>query len=414
MKTPLALYNLLEDRGRTLVATAGVAFALTLVFMQLGFLGSVVNTATLMTDQLDFDLALVAPGYQHLGDSGTFPILRLYEARADSGVAAAIPFYVGVQVWRCDPAAPTGAATPTTEAELADRIKQRAIMVYGFSDATPPFRSDVSKLLFPIRLTSTDLTQLRNVDSLLIDSRSHESFQPRDTDRTVEVGGRRLRIVGQYDLGTSFAADGSILVSDQTFDRLFPGRSLDLVSLGLIKLRPELADRAEEYAERITKLLTASTQSPRLDRDDIQVLTRSQLGQLETAYWITQKSIGLVFLFGVIVSLIVGVVVVYQVLSSDIMDHFKEYATLKAMGYRNRYLGSVVIQQALLLSVFGYIPALLATLILYEVTWRSVNLPIAMTWERAGMVLVMSSLMCTLAALLSVRKVTASDPANLF
>ena len=87
MKTPLAWCNLCQDKLRTLVATGGVTFVLTLVFMELGFLGSVTNTATLVLDQLDFDIAIVARGYRNLNESGAFPRLRLYEAQSVPGVA---------------------------------------------------------------------------------------------------------------------------------------------------------------------------------------------------------------------------------------------------------------------------------------------------------------------------------------
>ena len=136
--------------------------------------------------------------------------------------------------------------------------------------------------------------------------------------------------------------------------------------------------------------------------------------QREKDYWIWKKSIGLIFLFGVGVAVIVGLVVVYQILSSDILDHFREYATLKAMGYTNRYLASVVLKQAMMLALFGYLPAFVAAHLLYLMTRSMVNLPINMTTGRAVGVMVLSFLVCGAAALLSVRKVASSDPATLF
>lgn len=409
MKTPLAWCNLVQERPRTMVATAGVAFALTLVFMQLGFLGSVVNTATLITDQLDFDVVIVSEGYQHLVESGTFPRLRLYEALSVPGVSKATPVYVGLQLWR------NGRVGENDDAKKGpDLGKLRAIMVLGFPVGDPPFLTETGHLPFPIRVSPEDLRRLGQAGTFLIDSRSHPSFEPRERGRFAEVGGRRLRVEGQFDLGISFASDGTLLVGDETFRDLFPGRSLDRVSLGLIKLDAPGTRRVEEVAARIRNALTGPSADGLRGRRDVLVLSRRELAERETRYWLFKKSIGLIFLFGVVVALTVGIVVVYQVLSSDIMDHYREYATLKAMGYTNRYLAWSVVQQALFLSLFGYVPALLAASWLYWFTRVHEHLPIAMTWWRAGLVLLLSSAICVGAALLSVRKVTASDPASLF
>lgn len=406
MKTPLAWYNLSQEKLRTAVAAAGVAFSLTLVFMQLGFLGSVTNTATLVLDQLDFDIAVVSRGYRHLAEPDSFPRLRLYEATGVPGVARATPLYVGIQTWRSELPGPQNG-------------KRRPIMVLGFSPAELPFRlhADGRPMpRFPLRLAEADLARLREADAMLLDVQSNPSFVPREPGRTAEVGERRMKLEGLFSLGTGFASDGTIMVSDDTFRSLLGGYPLERVALGLITLEPASRGRAKEIAAQLEQTLTRGrADSPDLlGRRDIQVFTRQGLFDQDTEYWTRHKSIGLIFWLGVAVALIVGLVVVYQVLSSDIVDHFKEYATLKALGYSNGYLVSVVLAQSLYLAVFGYIPALAAATGLYGLTRSAVNLPIAMTWPTALLVLGMASLMCSAAALLSVRKVTASDPASLF
>ncbi len=183
-----------------------------------------------------------------------------------------------------------------------------------------------------------------------------------------------------------------------------------------MKLDPSARGRAEEVATRIRAALVQKAPDGLglLAKQDVQVLTYENLMKKEMRYWLFGKSIGLIFLFGVVVALIVGLVVVYQVLSSDITDHFREYATLKAMGYSNRYLASVVLQQALILAVFGYVPALLIAWLGYRLIYLGTKLPVVMLPWLAGLVFVGSALMCVGAALLSVRKVTKSDPASLF
>ena len=125
---------------------------------------------------------------------------------------------------------------------------------------------------------------------------------------------------------------------------------------------------------------------------------------------------GFIFGLGVLVSFVVGIVIVYQILYTDIRDHLPEYATMKAMGYRNRYLFQVVVQEGLLLAAMGYVPGLIVSLGLYELTLRATagSLPMKMDLGRVGFVLVLTVLMCCVSALISVRKALSTDPAEVF
>ncbi|MGZ5978627.1 MAG: ABC transporter permease, partial [Isosphaeraceae bacterium] len=265
MKTPLAWCNLCQDKLRTLVATGGVAFALTLVFMELGFLGSVTNTASLVLDQFDFDIAIVARGYRNLIDAGTFPRLRLYEAQSVPGVARTTPLYVGVQGWRSERDRP--------EDHHFHLGKHRPILVLGFPAGNQPFRFEIDGRPFPIQVTHQDLARLRRVDTLLLDLQSHESFEPRQRGREVEVGGRKLRIEGLFSLGTGFASDGTILVSDETFRNLFDGYPLERVSLGLVRLTDNRTSAVESVKQRLRQILIREIPGrPLVGREDIGIL----------------------------------------------------------------------------------------------------------------------------------------------
>jgi putative ABC transport system permease protein len=127
-----------------------------------------------------------------------------------------------------------------------------------------------------------------------------------------------------------------------------------------------------------------------------------------------RTSVGIIFQMGVFVALIVGVLFVYQVIATDISDHFAEYATLKAIGYSSRYLSGVVLRQALVLAVLGYIPALFAALGLYSLGREQAQIPLSMTWLRAASVLLLAFAMCAMSGLLALRKVRTADPAELF
>jgi putative ABC transport system permease protein len=147
---------------------------------------------------------------------------------------------------------------------------------------------------------------------------------------------------------------------------------------------------------------------------DVLVLTKQQMIERDRAFWITTTSTGFIFSLGVAVSCIVGAVIVYQILYTDISNHLKQYATLKAMGYRSRYLFSIVIQEALILAVLGYIPGFGISVGLYALTTTAANLPMVMELERMIFVLLLTIAMCTLSGFVSVQKVITADPADVF
>jgi putative ABC transport system permease protein len=191
-------------------------------------------------------------------------------------------------------------------------------------------------------------------------------------------------------------------MSERTFADIFPGLSLDSTSLGLVKLK----DGADPQA-------TAAELRAALPKD-VSVFTRAEIMEREGRFWVNQTPVGTIFNFGVLVALIVGVVFVYQVISSDIANRLTEYATLKAIGHTDRYMSLVVIQQALFLAVLGYVPGVLIALGLYALTAAQAYLPMEMTWPRLLGVFALAVIMCSLSGLLALRKVSAADPAELF
>jgi putative ABC transport system permease protein len=245
---------------------------------------------------------------------------------------------------------------------------------------------------------------LRRPDTVLIDTLSNPAFGPRDVGTITELDRRQVEIGGQYTLGGGFAADGTLLVSDQNFRRLFTPRTLETIDLGVIQVEP--GANVTAIAERIRSRLAK----------DVLVLTQDEIIEREKDYWIGTTSTGFIFSLGVTVSFIVGMVIVYQILYTDIRDHLPEYATLKAMGYRNFYLFTVVLQEAIILAIMGYIPGYLLSLGLYRLTYTATNggLPIVMEPVRAIFVLILALTMCAISALVSVRKVITTDPAEVF
>ena len=377
-RTPLAVLNLLHERTRLLVAIAGVAFAVLLIFMHLGFQGALLKTTVTFYDQIQADIFLTSPQSLEISTTKEFPRTRLYQAAGVAGVERVMPLYLEYLLWR------------NPETRLS-----RAMFVFGVNPQDPVFA-------MPELQTDEARAILVQPDTVLIDRLSRKDFGPQTVGLETEASRRRVIIGGQYTLGGGFAADGTLIMSDQNFVRFFSPRSFDQIKLGLIQTNEDA--NVQAIAERLRQQLPA----------DVQVMTRRDIIQNDLLYWLENTAIGFIFTLGVIVSFIVGTVIVYQILYTDIRDHLKEYATLKAMGYSGRYLFVVVLQEALILAVAGYIPGFIAAFGLYRLTFQATNLPMVMTLNRLILVLILTVIMCSLSGLISVRRAVTADPAEVF
>ncbi|MEL6230253.1 MAG: ABC transporter permease DevC [Cyanobacteria bacterium J06627_3] len=376
----VAWSNLMHERTRLVVAIAGVAFAVILIFMNLGFMGALIATATNFYEQFNAELFLISPETLEISTSTAFPRERLYQVAGVDGVEQIMPLYSEYLLWR----------NPETGVS-------RAIFVYGINPNDPAF-------LMPELQGNEARRILSRPDTVLIDRLSRPEFGPQEIGTTTEADRRRAIIGGTYALGGGFAADGTLIMSDQNFVRYLEPRPLSLVNVGLVKLTPEASP--EKVADTMRSLLPA----------DVAVYTRAGIISHDSAYWLESTSIGFIYSMGVIVSFVVGAVIVYQILFTDIRDHLPEYATMKAMGYRSQYLFKIVLQEAMLLAILGYIPGLAAALGLYHLTATATagTLPVAMNGGRVLFVLVLTLLMCSLSGLVSVRKAVTADPAEIF
>ena len=380
--TPLAWLQLTREKIRLVIALSGIAFAVILMFMQLGFQASLYDSTTRLHESLQADLVLISARSKSLGYMNTFSWRRLYQVLSFDGVASISPVYVGFRDWR----------NPYNG-------NFRAIYVYGFQLGDSVFK-------FPEVAQNIDKLKLN--ENILFDRASRLEYGPiaKEFEQgkaiVTEVGGKRTNVIGLFTLGPSFGADGNIIISDLNFIRLFPDRKLGEIEIGLIKLKPH-AD-----AQNIQKQIRASLPK------DVRVLTHQGFVDFEKRYWQTSTSIGFIYTLGVGMGFIVGTVIVYQILYSDVIDHLSEYATLKAMGYSDRYLEFVVFQEALILSTLGYIPGFALSLGLYDLTKNATLLPIAMKFDRALIVLILTIVMCSISGFIAVRRLRKADPADLF
>jgi putative ABC transport system permease protein len=391
----LAMLNLRHQRIRTLISLAGVAFAALLIFTQLGFLGAVDRTATLLFNHLDFDLLLTSGEYLDLNTPQGFPRPRLFQAGSVSGVESVRPFSVSLGLWR----GPSLQSFP--------RIDPRRwnIMILGVrpEELHLVFRN-AGQGIFHDReeLTAFEAALVRP-NAVLIDRRSWPDYgSPKDLrpGAVVELNEQQLELAGNFEIGTGFGYNGLLLTSEATIGRV-GGVTPDQVTFGLVKLRPGTDPR--QVKNRLNEILP-----------DARAYTRDDINAKELEYWIQETAVGRFFTLGVLVAVIVGVIFVYQMMAADIHNHLSEYATVKAIGYRNGYLFRVILWQAGLLALIGYFPGLLATLGVYELTRDSARIPISMTANRAVFVFLLTVIMCLCSGLLAIRKLRSADPADLF
>jgi putative ABC transport system permease protein len=330
----------------------------------------------LLYDNMRFDLLLTSNQYEYQAQPGVFPLSQLERVRGSPDVAEATPIYFGFAKWQ------------SGEGDLWPDI-----FIIGFDPASHIFIPDS---------INQQTAALDRADTILVDTATRPMFGPLDAGRVVEIGDRKVTIGGQYVLGTGFMGLGVALTSTANFARLFPQRGSSAVNLGAIRLKAGVnPDRA---AGDLRKLIGP----------DERIFTRNELDAHETAYWTTRTSVGIIFGSGLLISLVVGIMIVYQIVSTQVGRQLPQFATLKAIGYRDRSMFATVGAMSLLIVILGFIPAFGAALGLYSVIRQQTLLPVAMSELRLLAVFAAAIVMAVTSALLSVQVLRRADPADVF
>ena len=317
-KIPLAWLQLTREKPRLIVALAGIAFADFLMFMQLAFREALFESNVRLHTSLEGEVVLINPQSNAVNFLESFSQRRLYQALDLKEVASVHPIYVGLTSWK----------NPQTRRSSEVQV----------------IAANPNELVFNLPGMQQNLKPIKMPDVVLFDRGSRPDFGPIATDFDrgkkieTEVGGRRIKVGGVVELGASFGSDGNIVTSDLNFFRLFKDRKAGLIDIGLIKLKP--GANPETVVAQLRQYLPK----------DIEVLSKQEFIQKEKDYWATSTPIGFIFALGTVMGFIVGTVIVYQILYSEVSDHLSEYATLKAMGYSQNYLLLVVFQEAFILA----------------------------------------------------------------
>ncbi len=369
-----SLRLLLHERGRLLASIGGISFALLLMLLQLGFRNALLDSALELLKQLDADIIVMSKEKRPFLQRDRMPKERLYQALSVEGVASAHPLWLTLLHWK----------------NLEDGTL-RPIRVIGFDPDRP---------VFLIEDVEAARRLLVRRGTALIDARSRKAYG-RIGKGEAQVAQRRVEVVGTFPLGTDFEVDGNLIVSDETWFDLTRSNQ-QLVEMALLKLTPD-ADRSEVLTRLQSVLPT-----------DVRAFSKAQLVARDLAYWKHGTPISIILLVGVGLGFAVGVVICYQILYTDVLDHLAEFATLKASGYGDRYIQCVVIVEAWVLSQFGFFPAVVLGWALLGLLAMVSGLPAGLSGGNVLTVALLSAGMCTAAGVLALRKVRLLDPAELF
>lgn len=379
---PLAWLLLTRQPMRLAVALAGIGFAGLLMFVQLGFRDALFDSSVTVHRMFDTDLVLLSPRTTSSLRMASFPRRRLVQTMSDPDVVDIVPVQWDIALWR-----------------NPENRSTRPILTLGFEPGEKVFLDEA------ITAKTGLLSQQGRV---LFDQLSRAEFGPVPEwfrkGRTVEteVSEKRIRIAGLFSAGPSFGADGTIMTSTETFRDLFPNAPPGGIGMGLIRLRPGVDPVV--VRDRLSRMLPV----------DVRVLTKQGFLDMEIDYWRSSTAIGFIFGLGTAMGFVVGCVIVYQILYSDVSDHLPEYATLMAMGYKLVTLLGVVGREGFLLAILGYIPAFAISKLLYSGIQSATNLPVTMVFDRALLVFMMILIMCMGSAALAMRRLGDADPAEIF
>ena len=377
----LAWRQLVFDRTKLVAAICGVLFACVLVFMQLGFRDALYASAASAPVKLNGDLFLMHKQSEALWRPVRFKRSELMRVLGNSAVAEAYPLYLGLAPFK----------------NIQTQTK-RTLMVYGF---------DPDSQIFKIDAIDDKRAELRLKDTVLFDEYSRPEFGPMRqllaADQNVtEINDYKVTVVGLFRLGVSFAADGNVVTSDLNFMRIFSRRNHEDIDLGVIKLHPGAS------ATQVQAALRSQL------NEFVNIFTYEELLSYEKDYWANTAPIGFIFGFGTVMGWVVGLVIVYQILFTDIANHRNEFATLKAMGYEQGYFVRVVFASAFFLAVLGFIPGYLLSLGLYHMAESKMYMPMPLPFGKVTTVFMFMLSMCFMAGLLAIRKLKDANPADMF
>lgn len=373
LMTILAWKNLFHDKIRLVVTLTGIVFALVLIIIQFGLFLGFIETSSNIVERSQVDLWIAAPGIPHVNGASPIPERRRFDALAVPGVAKAEPQILMFVNWKL----PGGA--------------QESVQITGF---------DIDGGMGgPWALTEGRVEDLRGEDTVITDELYKKKLGITKVGDSVEIMGKRARVVGFTKGIRSFTTAPYVFTSFKNAQN-YAGMKSDETLFVVVKAAPgaDVMDLKRRLSESV----------PAVD-----VFTNEEMRKRTRNYWVFSTGAGVTTLMGAVLGLLVGVVVVAQTIYAATMDHIKEFGTLKAMGASNLYLYRVILEQALISAVLGYAAAI-------GIGWmvvsgsRDGDVAILLPPEMIAGTLGLAVLMCVSASVISIRKATTIDPALVF
>jgi putative ABC transport system permease protein len=370
----LARKILLYDKVRFLITVTGVAFAVTLVFVQVGLFEGLLANASVTIERIDADLWISARNTPNVDFSNTFPETLVQRVRSVPGVVRAD----NLIVWFGRVALPTGAT-------------ENAVL-YALEDFT--------RWSIPWRVNAGDARNLRRGKYMILDDSATKRFGKFGVGEYREINGQRLEIIGRTEEARSFTTNPIAFLDYRV------AQSLDRQSLHnrttyiLVKLAPASDREAVRAAIRA-----------RLPYND--VWTRDEWARRSRSYWTDSTGLGLNMMMTVFLGCLVGVVVVAQTLYTSTMEHIKEFATVKAIGGGNAEIYGIIAKQAAIAAVVGFA---LGAVMAYGLrpVMAGLDLKLILTPSLSIYVFGGTLALCLAASAISFRRVASLDPALVF
>ncbi len=370
---PLAQRNLFHDKVRLTVTLTGIVFAVVLIVVELGLFVGFTTTTSNVIDNSAADLWVASKNVPYIEQGVPFSERKLYQVRAVPGVADAQKLITRWTQWK----QPNG--------------HQESVQIVGFNPD--------SGLGRPWNLVAGRVEDLKAPDAVIVDELYKPKLGVTHLGEVFEINGHRARVVGFTRGIRAFTTSPYVFT---TFKRAqdYTGLGEDQTIFILVKAAPG-ADLAQVRREILSGV------------KDVEVFTNSQFSRMTQIYWMFTTGAGVAVLLAALLGLVVGFVVVAQTIYATTMDHIREFGTLKAMGAPNSYVYKVIIKQAAISAVIGYVFGMMISVFVVRASQHggaAILLPLPMA---AGMFF-LTLFMCVGAAMVSINKVTRIDPAMVF
>ena len=370
----LATKSLLHDKLRFAITVSGVAFAVALVFVQVGLFLGILDNASVTIEHADADLWVTSKNTPNVDFAHTFPESAVQRVRSVPGIARAD----NLIVWYMTLTLPSGA--------------QEASLVYALDD----FR----RWNLPWNVAEGDLTDLGRGQYVFLDASAEKRFGPFSVGDYREYLGQRMKIVGRSRDALSFSTTPISFMDFSRAQKLSYQSLANKTTYVLVKLAPG-ADLEKVRAE-IRR---------RLPYND--VYTKKEWAKRSRSYWVESTGLGLNMMLTVFLGCLVGVVVVAQTLYTSTMEHIKEFGTVKAIGGGNGDIYRILGKQAAIAAVIGF---LIGAAMSYAMrpAIAKISLKLIIPPSLALVVFAGAVVLCLAAAMISFRKVASIDPALVF